>query len=291
MIEIQNREKINNPDLIIWAKKYRSKNHLKSITDRDTQSGDIKAIVYESRNGLQVGIKNIAKIQVILEENNLEDITGILGVSEKKLENGSSVYKNTRLSDKKCKEYLCESTKCLGNLLDKYFGFNNEPEDAILSDIQVISLKKDLKETQRTTLIEARIGQGQFKRNVINAWGGEVCALTAINIPELLIASHIKPWRKSNDSERLDGTNGIILSANIDKLFDRYLITFRKKDGEYKVEVSQELSELDCEQLGVFNGQCLQQKIHDESSRERFEDYLLIHNKVFEQKEIERFSV
>lgn len=288
MIEIQNREKINNPDLIIWAKKYQSKNHLKSIKSRDTKSGDIKALVYESRNGLQVGIKNIVKIQVILEENDLEDVIDIAGVSEKKLENGSSVYENTHLSDKTCKEYLCESIKCLENLLDKYFGFNNEPEDAILSDIQEISLKKELTETQRTTLVEARIGQGKFKRNVINAWGGEVCALTGINIPELLIASHIKPWRNSDDGERLDGTNGIILSANIDKLFDRYLITFRKKDGEYKVEVSQTLAEFDCEQLGVFNGMCLQEKIHNESSRERFEGYLLIHNKVFAEKEMER---
>ncbi|WP_438404322.1 HNH endonuclease [Aeromonas hydrophila] len=42
----------------------------------------------------------------------------------------------------------------------------------------------------------------------------------------LLIASHIKPWSESNNAERLDGNNGLLLSPHIDKLFDRGWITF-----------------------------------------------------------------
>ena len=45
----------------------------------------------------------------------------------------------------------------------------------------------------------------------------------------LLIASHIKPWRESNNEERLDGSNGLLLSPHIDKLFDKHLISFTSK--------------------------------------------------------------
>jgi putative restriction endonuclease len=42
-----------------------------------------------------------------------------------------------------------------------------------------------------------------------------------------LIASHIKPWAKSNNSERLDGNNGLLLAPHADKLFDRGWISFQ----------------------------------------------------------------
>jgi len=49
--------------------------------------------------------------------------------------------------------------------------------------------------TERAALTQARIGQGRFRADVTRLWGrGEVCALTAIALPELLIASHIRPW-------------------------------------------------------------------------------------------------
>ena len=46
----------------------------------------------------------------------------------------------------------------------------------------------------------------------------------------MLRASHIKPWKGCNNSERLDGDNGLLLIANIDALFDRGLISF-ESDG------------------------------------------------------------
>ncbi|MDR7021152.1 HNH endonuclease [Aeromonas salmonicida] len=51
--------------------------------------------------------------------------------------------------------------------------------------------------------------------------------LTGVTNKALLIASHIKPWSKcDNNTERLDGNNGLLLSPHIDKLFDRGWITF-----------------------------------------------------------------
>ena len=57
------------------------------------------------------------------------------------------------------------------------------------------------------------------------------CAVTGINVEEILIASHIIPWRNSNDEERLDVDNGILLSPLYDSLFDKNLISF-KDNGE-----------------------------------------------------------
>jgi putative restriction endonuclease len=47
--------------------------------------------------------------------------------------------------------------------------------------------------------------------------------------PSLLIASHIKPWRDSSDTEKLDGYTGLLLAPHVDRLFDRGFISF--EDG------------------------------------------------------------
>ncbi|WP_304518720.1 HNH endonuclease [Clostridium sp. CM028] len=47
-----------------------------------------------------------------------------------------------------------------------------------------------------------------------------------LTIKELLIASHCKPWKDSNNIERLDVNNGMLLCAGHDSLFDKGLITF-----------------------------------------------------------------
>ncbi|HHQ4534960.1 HNH endonuclease [Aeromonas veronii] len=52
------------------------------------------------------------------------------------------------------------------------------------------------------------------------------CRVTGVSNKVLLIASHIKPWCKCDNIERLDGNNGLLLSPHIDKLFDRGWITF-----------------------------------------------------------------
>jgi hypothetical protein len=45
--------------------------------------------------------------------------------------------------------------------------------------------------------------------------------------PWLLIASHIKPWRSCETAtERLDGANGLMLTPDVDRLFDRGMISF-----------------------------------------------------------------
>lgn len=85
-------------------------------------------------------------------------------------------------------------------------------------------------ETTRKTLVDARLGQGRFRRDLLQLWDGK-CAVTGTAIAAVLRASHCKPWCGSNNEERLDPHNGLPLTANLDALFDALLITF-DDDGE-----------------------------------------------------------
>ena len=55
---------------------------------------------------------------------------------------------------------------------------------------------------------------------------GYKCALCEIQTSQMLKASHIKPWSKSNDKQKLDENNGLLLCAHHDALFDKYLLSF-----------------------------------------------------------------
>lgn len=78
--------------------------------------------------------------------------------------------------------------------------------------------------TDREALILARRGQGVFRRNV--AQFESRCRVTGVDRPEHLRASHCKPWRDSDNRERLDGHNGLLLTPSIDHLFDRGFVSF-----------------------------------------------------------------
>ena len=80
--------------------------------------------------------------------------------------------------------------------------------------------------TERKGLVTSRVGQGFYRQELIKKFDNK-CAVTGINLEEILIASHIIPWRHSNDEERLDIENGILLSPLYDALFDKNLISFQ----------------------------------------------------------------
>ena len=80
--------------------------------------------------------------------------------------------------------------------------------------------------TEVERLVRQRVGQDVFRKALLDYWSG-ACAVTGIAVPELLRASHAKPWTDcATDAERLDAYNGFLLTANLDALFDRGLITF-----------------------------------------------------------------
>lgn len=75
--------------------------------------------------------------------------------------------------------------------------------------------------------VKTRVNQNVFRQIVLSNYSGK-CAISNIDIPELLIASHIVPWSK-NEKERLNPENGICLSSLFDKAFDIGLIGFNNK--------------------------------------------------------------
>ena len=82
--------------------------------------------------------------------------------------------------------------------------------------------------TERTGLVTSRVGQGAYRKRIIHRWEYQ-CAVTGFKKLDVLIASHIVPWAKSTNEERLDVHNGILLSPVYDALFDRHLISFDNK--------------------------------------------------------------
>lgn len=81
--------------------------------------------------------------------------------------------------------------------------------------------------TETTASVKVRRGQQFFRQTILNAYGVR-CCITGINVPRLLIASHIKPWRDF-PKERLDPRNGLCLSTLHDAAFDAGLITVDQK--------------------------------------------------------------
>jgi 5-methylcytosine-specific restriction protein A len=95
--------------------------------------------------------------------------------------------------------------------------------------------------TSRTGLVTTRVGQGFYRQSILQKFNS-VCAVLGVGPTEILIASHIVPWRESSDDERLDVDNGILLSPLLDALFDRHLISFAD-DGKILLgsHISEEL--------------------------------------------------
>jgi putative restriction endonuclease len=83
---------------------------------------------------------------------------------------------------------------------------------------------KTLAVTEQEQIVVSRIGQGNFRRNVIRLWGS--CSVTGLQNVSLLRASHIKPWKDSNNVDRLSPYNGLLLIPDYDFLFDKGYISF-----------------------------------------------------------------
>jgi putative restriction endonuclease len=88
--------------------------------------------------------------------------------------------------------------------------------------------------TEAERLVIQRVGQDLFRSGLLELWEGR-CAVTGLAVPELLRASHIKPWAAcTSDRERLDVHNGLLLAPHLDAAFDRGYLTFAD-DGQQVV--------------------------------------------------------
>ncbi|MFD2924485.1 HNH endonuclease [Halobacillus naozhouensis] len=93
----------------------------------------------------------------------------------------------------------------------------------------------NITETEQEQLIKSRIGQSTFKKALLNI--EKKCKLCGVSDERFLVASHIKPWSQSNNQERLDVNNGLLLCPNHDTLFDKGYVSF-DKDGTIMISDS-----------------------------------------------------
>lgn len=115
--------------------------------------------------------------------------------------------------------------------------FNEIVEDTAIDD----EIKTEIERT-----VISRVGQSDFRRGIMRR--DRTCLICHLPYSELLRASHIKPWAKSTNKERLDISNGFLLCANHDALFDKGFISF---DENGNLEISKEISPKDYSKLVI----------------------------------------
>ena len=119
--------------------------------------------------------------------------------------------------------------------------------DDAMSDISDLQSQTNLGATTKQALVNARLGQGNYRLQLMKLWNN-ACAVTGCEQQAVLRASHIKPWRASSNPDRLNSRNGLLLSANLDALFDRGLISF---DMNGEMLLSNELTQSSRKSLGL----------------------------------------
>lgn len=107
---------------------------------------------------------------------------------------------------------------------------------------------KQLQGEEREALIKVRVNQSAFRKLLMRRYTH--CCLCDVDDESLLVASHIKPWAKSNHAEKVDVNNGLLLCPNHDKLFDRGYISF---DNGGHIVISDELSENSAISMNIKN--------------------------------------
>lgn len=145
------------------------------------------------------------------------------------------------------KDMLAESISSEVTLLDAHsfawiLSSNMHGENKLANVKDYLSLSG----TERDAIVKSRIGQGQFRDSLINYWSA--CAVTGCKDARLLTASHIKPWKDSEDAERLSLYNGFLLSPALNACFDAGFLSF---DDSGNILISNELDENDMVALGI----------------------------------------
>jgi hypothetical protein len=125
---------------------------------------------------------------------------------------------------------LAAGVQPLYALLRRAFALSRSLPDTPLQRFKAATANMP-RSTEAERLVVQRVGQDCFREALLDYWGGR-CAVTGLAVPELLRASHIKPWADcETDAERLDVFNGLLLAPHLDAVFDRGLITVGDDGG------------------------------------------------------------
>lgn len=144
---------------------------------------------------------------------------------------GVNGLKNSSKLDREIWEEFSENWEELGYESEKLLAdYKNETIETS-AQIYADDLPHEGKERER--FIKTRVNQSFFRKSILSAYANK-CCITGIAVPELLIASHIKPWAVDKKN-RLNPRNGLCLNALHDKAFDKGLITL---SDDYKLVIS-----------------------------------------------------
>lgn len=181
--------------------------------------------------------------------------------------------------------YLSEAEILIGYSKHKNISLDNlkkikSTEENLRSFLDRLKIEElpDADVTEILAEIKARRGQNIYREGLMKLWNGK-CALTGISMPELLVGSHAKAWQYSNNKERLDVYNGFLFEARIDKLFDKYLISF---EDNGRILISSRLDDTERRKLG------LNSDMHIDGICPRHIEYLKFHREKFYQNEINK---
>jgi len=178
--------------------------HLASILDR-------------TPNSIAMRLSNFASVDPYHQQRGIKGLTGGLKQVE-------PIW-NEFISNKA--ELLFESERILADL---------EKQTIESKFAEILFGTENLKGETKVREIKTRVNQNVF-RQIVLANYNKKCAITKIDLPDLLVASHIVPWSK-NEEERLNPENGICLSALYDRAYDKGLIGITEK---YQIVISSEL--------------------------------------------------
>ena len=189
------------------------------MTSRHPQIIALAEILGRSHSSVSMKLCNFARLDPVLKARNIKGLSqGAKGEEEV----WNEFHGNWE-------DLAWQSEK----LLSKY----RNDEITKTSEIEYSDLPKEGKE--REAVIQARVNQSFFRKMILSSYN-YTCAITGIQIPELLVASHIIPWKDRKDT-RVNPQNGISLNALHDKAFDRGYITFT---ADYKIMVSNEIKSM-----------------------------------------------
>jgi len=127
-----------------------------------------------------------------------------------------------------------ESNKALFEfkLIPDFDGYTSPPPivqiERAINNVLTSKSKELPTATTVERLVEARVGQVKFRKQLLQNPKTSKCAFTGITEPSLLIAGHIKPWAVSNNSERLNPQNGLLFTPTFDRLFNNGYISFKE---------------------------------------------------------------
>lgn len=168
-------------------------------------------------------------------------VASIDGVPDSVWHDGYNMFRQWNIANKEIEEeeFIGKILKAVDNkeLYNNITNFEDE--------VNYIE-SNQIEETEKDSIVKLRIGQGAFKRKLLIR--ENYCKICGLNNERLLIASHIKPWKESNNRERLDENNGFLLCPSHDAIFDKFLITFQNT-GE--IIISETLSKIDAIKLNI----------------------------------------